>query len=468
MKVVVLGTGAADGLPQPFCACATCADARATGTVRTPGGVLIDDVLLLDAPPALGAAAARAGVDLRRVRTIAVSHAHSDHWDPAILLHLAWADPRSPLRIIGPEHVLQSARAWLAPDSPVELIAAQPGAGLELEQHFLRVLPSTHGAARPGQPVDPMATEAVLFEVLSGDAALFYGADTGPPDEVLLAAVAEAQYDVVLLELTFGAHGPSTPGHLDHASFPATLARLRDVGAIGPTTDVIAIHLSHHNPPARQLAQVLATWGARTVPDGSHLEYRGGDAPGPRARSVLITGGTRSGKSAYAEARAAAAGGAVTYLATGWPAGDDQDWNARIAAHAHRRPASWQTVETPDPAAALATVPAASTVILDCLTAWLTRIVDDADGWTAPASAHAAVTRATDALTTALATCPAAEVLIVTNEVGSGVVPEHASGRLFRDLLGRVNATLGAVCDEVVLVVAGHPLPLVNRPNHEP
>lgn len=464
MKVVVLGTGAADGLPQPFCDCATCADARATGTVRSPGGLLVDEVLLIDAPPAVGAAAARAGVDLRRVRTIAVSHAHSDHWDPSILLHRSWQDPRAPLRIIGPESVLHSARGWLAPDSPVELIAAQPGAGLELEQHFLRVLPATHGTADPGQAVDPLAAEAVLFEVLSGDAALLYGADTGPPDEVMLAAVAEAQYDVVLLELTFGAHGPTTPGHLDHATFPSTLARLRDVGAVGPSTDVIAIHLSHHNPPAVELAQALAAWGARAVPDGSHLEYRGEDSLHPRTRAVLITGGARSGKSAYAEGRAAAAAaaadGPVTYLATGWPAGDDPDWNTRIAAHAHRRPAYWRTVETPDPAAALATIPARSTVVLDCLTAWVTRLVDDVDGWTAPDVAHAAVIRATDELISALTTCPAAGLFIVTNEVGSGVVPEHASGRLFRDLLGRVNAALGAVCDEVVLVVAGQPLTL--------
>ncbi|MDQ1250228.1 MAG: Adenosylcobinamide kinase [Actinomycetota bacterium] len=463
MKVVVLGTAAADGIPQPFCTCDTCTEARRTGEVRCPGGVLIDGELLIDAPPGLGAAVARAGVDLTGVRTMAISHAHSDHWDPAILLHRSWQTPERPLRIIAPAAVLDIARQWLAPHSPVELVTAQPGAGINLENHFVRVLPATHGRTAHGRTPDPWAAEAVLFEVLSDDAALFYGADTGLPDHVLLAAVAEAQYDVALLELTFGRTGPTTPGHLDHTTFPATLDAFREVGAIGPDTDVVAIHLGHHNPPAIALEAALTGWGARTVPDGTHLDYRGEQSAPPRRprrpRTVLVTGGVRSGKSAYAEAQAAADGEPVTYLATGWTAGEDAEWNRRIADHAARRPAHWHTVETTDPAAALANVEA-GTVVIDCLAVWLTRLLDDAHAWEDAGLAQATVAAATDALTTALARCRASRVFIVTNEVGSGVVPASSSGRLFRDLLGRLNSTVAEHCDEVVLLVAGRPLRL--------
>ena len=120
MRVTVLGTGAADGVPQPFCRCDTCADARARGQVRAPGGVLIDSTLLVDPLP-LWAAAARAGVDLSQVTTIAISHGHADHWDPAILLFRQWiADGNGPgalppLRVIGPAAVIASAADWVAP-----------------------------------------------------------------------------------------------------------------------------------------------------------------------------------------------------------------------------------------------------------------------------------------------------------------------------------------------------------------
>jgi adenosylcobinamide kinase / adenosylcobinamide-phosphate guanylyltransferase len=170
---------------------------------------------------------------------------------------------------------------------------------------------------------------------------------------------------------------------------------------------------------------------------------------------VLVTGGVRSGKSRHAESLLEAAS-AVRYVAPG-PVRDDPDWQARIAAHRARRPQHWTTLETGDLRSALATDDA---VLVDCLGTWLTRLVDDAGLWDASvpeltAYVDEAVDRAVAALSVLGGT-----VVLVTNEVGMGVVPEHRSGRVFRDLLGAVNQRFGAVCDEVHLVVAGRVLRL--------
>jgi adenosylcobinamide kinase/adenosylcobinamide-phosphate guanylyltransferase len=170
---------------------------------------------------------------------------------------------------------------------------------------------------------------------------------------------------------------------------------------------------------------------------------------------VLVTGGVRSGKSRHAESLLEGAS-AVRYVAPG-PVRDDADWQQRIAAHRARRPSSWATVETGDLASALHTDDA---VLVDCLGTWLTRLVDDAAMWDAAmadltAYVDSAVERALEALSAAGGT-----VVLVTNEVGMGVVPEHRSGRVFRDLLGSVNQRFGAASDEVHLVVAGRVLRL--------
>ncbi|WP_028644153.1 bifunctional adenosylcobinamide kinase/adenosylcobinamide-phosphate guanylyltransferase [Nocardioides sp. URHA0020] len=170
---------------------------------------------------------------------------------------------------------------------------------------------------------------------------------------------------------------------------------------------------------------------------------------------VLVTGGVRSGKSRHAEGLLEGAS-AVRYVAPG-PVRDDADWQQRIAAHRARRPDDWSTLETGDLVTALAT---RDDVLVDCLGTWLTRTVDDVGLWEAPmpelsAYVDAEVDRALTALSAA-----GGSVVLVTNEVGMGVVPGHRSGRVFRDLLGSVNQRFGGACDEVHLVVAGRVLRL--------
>jgi adenosylcobinamide kinase/adenosylcobinamide-phosphate guanylyltransferase len=171
---------------------------------------------------------------------------------------------------------------------------------------------------------------------------------------------------------------------------------------------------------------------------------------------VLVTGGVRSGKSRHAE-ELVSSGGAVTYVALGPTPQEerDADWTQRIAIHRARRPRHWATLETDDLAQGLAVGDA---VLVDCLGTWVARVLDREALWDSPtdevhAVVQAALDRALDVLNARTTPC-----VIVTNEVGLGVVPEHRSGRLFRDLLGTVNQQIAAVCDQVHLVVAGRVL----------
>lgn len=170
---------------------------------------------------------------------------------------------------------------------------------------------------------------------------------------------------------------------------------------------------------------------------------------------VLVTGGVRSGKSAHAE-ELLAGESAVTYVAPG-PAYDDPDWAARIERHRARRPDHWTTLETADLASAFATP---GVVIVDCLGTWLTALLDADELWEAPSEQieQHVVSHLDEAVAALKARVD--RTVLVTNEVGLGVVPDHRSGRLFRDLLGAVNQRIGAACDEVHLVIAGRVLRL--------
>lgn len=182
---------------------------------------------------------------------------------------------------------------------------------------------------------------------------------------------------------------------------------------------------------------------------------------------VLVTGGVRSGKSRHAEQLVGDRD--AVYVAAGpTPEADpDPDWRARVAAHRLRRPASWSTHEGLDVAGVLdpSAGPAPGAVLVDCLGTWLAGVVDEerhGSGllWDAPPEVvEGVVARRLEPVLEAIAGF-AGDLVLVTNEVGLGVVPEHRSGRIFRDLLGTINQEVGGRCDEVHLVVAGRVLRL--------
>lgn len=173
--------------------------------------------------------------------------------------------------------------------------------------------------------------------------------------------------------------------------------------------------------------------------------------------TVLVLGGARSGKSTFAESLAAQATG-VDYLATADRYPDDPEWVERVRLHQERRPSNWRTIETLDVASQLR---AASDrlLLVDCLTVWLTRQMDAAGIWDAAEGADASLAAATGELTQALAATSRA-VVLVSNEVGQGVVPATPSGRRFRDEMGILNSRVAAICTEVHFCIAGLPLRL--------
>ncbi|MFE6778952.1 bifunctional adenosylcobinamide kinase/adenosylcobinamide-phosphate guanylyltransferase [Streptomyces sp. NPDC057702] len=403
MELTLLGTGAPGGLPRPDCPCAACATAVGA-SARAATALLIDDALLLDLTPGPALAAARAGRSLTGVRQVLLSHPHDG---PAVEV---------PAGLPAPGRAADGRELALLSGHRVRATALDaPGTGYEVtgpDGERLLYLPP--GAAPAGLPEQASAR-----------------AGTRP-------------YDMVLLDVL---------------GRPDALARLRAVGLVAPTTDVLAVHLDHTVPPGPELDRRLAAAGARAVADGQTLVVGEYHAVPDLPRRTLVLGGARSGKSWEAERRLAAFPD-VLYVATGGRREGDAEWAARVAAHRERRPGSWRTAETCDLVPLLAAD--GPTLLVDCLSLWLTDAMDSVGAWEderwADGGERALRERVAELVGAVRAT--RRPLVAVSNEVGSGVVPATASGRRFRDELGRLNAAVAAECEHVLLVVAGQPLTL--------
>ncbi|MEU6170585.1 bifunctional adenosylcobinamide kinase/adenosylcobinamide-phosphate guanylyltransferase [Streptantibioticus parmotrematis] len=400
MEITLLGTGAPQGLPRPGCPCAACA-AAVGPAARGQTSLLVDGTLLIDLTPGLALAAARAGRSLSGVRQVLLSHPQAG---PPVDL---------PPGLPAPGRVPDGERLALLTGHKVRAVAADsPGTGYEVT-----------GPA--------------------GDRLLYLPAGCGPAG-LNGSGERAVPYDMVLLDVV---------------GRPDALARLRAAGAVGPTTDVIAVHLGHEAPGAAETARRLAAAGARAVPDGRSLTVGAYEAVPDVPRRTLVLGGARSGKSVEAERRLASFPG-VVYVATSGSRGGDEEWAHRVRTHRERRPSSWRTEETRDLVPLLAAD--GPPLLIDCLALWLTHAMDEVDAWDDEAWANGGrrqLAARTQELTTAWR-ATGRTVVAVSNEVGSGVVPATASGRRFRDELGSLNAALAAESDHVLLVVAGLAVPL--------
>jgi adenosylcobinamide kinase/adenosylcobinamide-phosphate guanylyltransferase len=164
------------------------------------------------------------------------------------------------------------------------------------------------------------------------------------------------------------------------------------------------------------------------------------------SQSTLILGGARSGKSRYAESVAMSSRPPWIYLATA--ESFDDEMTARIAEHKSCRSPDWQTIDAPlDLAGALTALPRSATILVDCLTLWLSNVM------LAGRDIDAEIQRLE-----AVVLAHRGPLVLVSNEVGSGIVPENALARRFRDLQGLLNQRIAARADRVVLVVAGLPM----------
>ncbi|MFB6710038.1 bifunctional adenosylcobinamide kinase/adenosylcobinamide-phosphate guanylyltransferase [Streptomyces sp. NPDC056333] len=398
MELTLLGTGAPDGLPRPECPCAACATARGP-RARAATALLVDDALLLDLTPGAVFAAARAGHSLTGVRQVLLTHPHDG---PAMEL---------------PAGLPPAARV---PDGQeLTLISG----------HRIRAVPMD----APGTGYEVTAPE--------GERLLYMPPGAAPAG---LADRVGQPYEMVVGDVT---------------GRPDAVARLRAVEAIGPATEVIAVHIDHDAPPGPELDRRLAASGARTVPDGTTLVVGDYQSVPDVPRRTLVTGGARSGKSVEAERRLETFP-EVVYVATGGGRDGDAEWAARIGLHRERRPAAWRTEETCELAQLLEFD--GPPLLIDCLSLWLTDAMDRVDAWSDAAWANGGEAALRERIAELVGAVRGTRrtVVAVTNEVGSGVVPATASGRRFRDELGRLNAAFADECEHVLLVVAGQAVTL--------
>lgn len=187
---------------------------------------------------------------------------------------------------------------------------------------------------------------------------------------------------------------------------------------------------------------------------------------------ITVTGGARSGKSTFAERWCMKHAHAAVYVATGQAF--DEEMKKRISLHRQQRESSgypWTTVEEPlhlpervsklgnDQASVLPDVH--PYVLVDCLTLWLSNVLISAESEEFSSSTEV-VKQEIDRLASAVAAFPGT-IVLVTNEVGSGIVPEYPLGRLYRDLAGMLNRTIADISDQVFLVTAGIPIELKSR-----
>lgn len=381
-------------------------------------------MLLLDPTPDVVRQVAGSGRILSRVATVLLSGQERLRPVTALLAALA-AD--GPVEVLGPTPALEP----YVGHPRVRPMAARAGDVFRRNQHVLRAVAQGGGI---GWDLSSTSGARLLY---------------APGADVVQSAVVDDEtgsYDAVLL------------GGGSASVMARSLARLRSSGSVTDTTDVIAVDVGHAYGHPDTLAELLPSWGTRTVLDGTCLHVGSNPTDTRRPASLrgrtLVLGGARSGKSALAE-QLLAAQPSVIYVATGGTRDEDADWRERVAAHVARRPASWRTVETTDVAACL--VSADAPLLIDCLGTWLTSRLDHHGVWDGGALDPVEADVAELVRAWRSATVP---VVAVSNEVGSGVVPATASGRLFRDLLGQLNATIAAESETVLLTVAGVPLPL--------
>lgn len=271
METVLLGSGAADGWPNPFCRCDSCTSALRRGDIRGQTAALVDNALLIDCGPEAPAAASRLGRTLADVRTILITHDHPDHFGPQALLFRSWIADAGPIDLVGPGDLLDRARDWIGPNDPVTLHPVTAGDRISLSGYDIRVLAANHHVYRDG--------DSVLYDVTGPDGSrLLWATDTGPLPDDWFSEVAGARYDAVFLDTTFG-DTPHSPGHHALDDAVETISTLRSCEAVHDLTHVVGVHLSHHHRSIEHVASQLITVGARPGADGDVIS-----SPVPAAR----------------------------------------------------------------------------------------------------------------------------------------------------------------------------------------
>jgi phosphoribosyl 1,2-cyclic phosphodiesterase len=239
---MVLGSAAAEAIPDPFCRCDVCEAARRDGgrEVRGRSTVLVNDDLLIDLGPDVVSAANRFNVYLGGLHTMLITHHHSDHWLPS---NLYWrepgfaATPVVPLTVYGPQDALADVAPYVDRGTDLSAQAVTAGDRWTAGQYTITALPATHGGGR---------LEALLYVVDDGAHRLFYATDTSSLSEAAWDILRPlGPVDLVLLDETSGL-GTGGEGHHGFEKFLHTRARMAKEGVLGTQSTLVAHHFSHN------------------------------------------------------------------------------------------------------------------------------------------------------------------------------------------------------------------------------
>lgn len=265
MRLLFLGTAAAEAYPAVFCGCDNCEQARRLGghSLRHRSSLLVDHDLLIDLGPDVIHAALAYGLRLHHLRTVLITHAHEDHFDPNVLRWRApgfRVQPLPHLTIYAPPQVTRVIEAL---DNRDELdLEARPVAPYDhFPAHDTQVwaFPARHG------------TEAPLFYAVErGAHKLLYACDTGALSEEVWRALAAHQFDAIIMEETMGTS--SAQLHINLDEITAHRSRALKEGILKPQGRFIATHFSHRcNPTHERLGALLRPSGVEVAHDGMEV-----------------------------------------------------------------------------------------------------------------------------------------------------------------------------------------------------
>jgi phosphoribosyl 1,2-cyclic phosphate phosphodiesterase len=242
MEVIVLGSGAAEAIPNPFCRCDVCEHARRQGgrEVRGRAAALINDDLLIDLGPDIVSAANRFNLYLGNLGTVLLTHRHEDHWLPS---NVQWREPSfaptpvAPLTIYGPSDALEDLAPHVERGTDLYVRPVTGGDRWTTGRYQVTALPATHGHGR---------IEALLYVVTDGTRRVLYATDTSSLGEAAWELLRPlGPLDLILLDATSGLRSGGS-GHHGFEEFIDTRARLLQEGLLGAGTSLVAHHFSHN------------------------------------------------------------------------------------------------------------------------------------------------------------------------------------------------------------------------------
>ncbi|CAG7610921.1 hypothetical protein PAESOLCIP111_01307 [Paenibacillus solanacearum] len=267
MKITFLGTAAAEGIPSPFCGCATCHHAREHKgvNIRKRQSVLINRDLLVDLGPDIFASCAAQGISLIEVQYLLMTHSHLDHFDATNLRMRA-----KPFRIETelPEMTMVAGPSVLTKwelsggrdqEAGIKRVPFLPGNQLQLPPYSIQSIAATHNSA---------IGDAMNYMISDGEVSILYASDTGMYADSVWDDFKGRRFDAVVMEATLGGR-PSGREHLNFADHQLMLDKLRKLGAVTDRTVTIATHFSHQSiGPHEVTERILRGMGVTCAYDG--------------------------------------------------------------------------------------------------------------------------------------------------------------------------------------------------------